>query len=226
MSHFGPSALFLVLCSINQAASDVYYITTNSTDFCTVQPCLILSQFAANSSHYLNSKTTVVFLPGSHHLTTVNLTLTSADKFVMKSEAGSIAQIQCTNGLSIHFIQLQQVDIDNLQLIGCGGNQVNDVEEFVVEDTKFESQENSGRALKLVETTAKIINSTCESNGRGSYSKCVIYFIDDPGYGCGFIGGAIILPSTVQLISAKASLKVIEQALVELYLQSSTARLT
>ena len=156
MSHFGPSALFLVLCSINQAASDVYYITTNSTDFCTVQPCLILSQFAANSSHYLNSKTTVVFLPGSHHLTTVNLTLTSADKFVMKSEAGSIAQIQCTNGLSIHFIQLQYVDIDNLQFIGCGGNQVKDVEEFVVEDTKFEGQENSGRALKLVETTAKI----------------------------------------------------------------------
>ena len=217
MSHFGPLTLFLVLCSLNQAASDVYYITTNSTDFCTVQPFLILTQFSANSSQYLNSKTTLVLLLGSHHLTTVNLTLTSADKFIMTSEAGSTAQIQCINGLSIHFNQLLYVHIDNLQFIGCGGNQVKDVEEFVVEDTKFEGQENSGRALKLVETTTQIDNCTFESNGRGSYSKCVIYFIDNPGYGCGFIGGAIIaINSSSQLISAKASLKVIEQALVEL----------
>ena len=76
MSHFGLLTLSLVLCSLSQAAaSEVYYITANSTDHCTVEPCLTLSQFAANSNHYLHSdNTTLVFLPGTHYLNTVDLT--------------------------------------------------------------------------------------------------------------------------------------------------------
>ena len=156
----------LVFCSLNQAAGEVYYIITNSVDLCTMQPCLTLSQFAANSSHFLNSNTTLVFLCGTHYLNAVNLTLASVDKFVMKSDTDSTgAWIQCTNGLSIHFNQIQYVHIANLQFVGCGGNQVKDVKEFVVEDTKFEGQENSGTVLKLVETTAHVVNSTFESNG-------------------------------------------------------------
>ena len=48
--------------------------------------------------------------------------------------------------------------------MGCGGNLVKHVEEFVVEDTKFNSQENGGVALEMVKTTAQIINSTFISN--------------------------------------------------------------
>ncbi|MCG8624643.1 MAG: hypothetical protein MJE68_21940, partial [Proteobacteria bacterium] len=65
MRLLGLFILSLILCSLNRtlAASEVYYIrATNSTDLCTVQPCLTLSQFAANSSHYLHSNTTLVFL--------------------------------------------------------------------------------------------------------------------------------------------------------------------
>ena len=73
------------------------------------------------------------------------------------------------------------------------------VEEFVVEYTKFEGQENSGTALELIETAAQIINSTFLSNRKGSYGKCVFV----PKYGCffdGFTGGAIIATnSTVEI---------------------------
>ena len=73
------------------------------------------------------------------------------------------------------------------------------VEEFVVEDTKFEGQENSGTALELIETTAQIVNSTFLSN-KGLYKECIIF---DPEYGCqfdGFIGGAITATnSTVEI---------------------------
>ena len=72
-------------------------------------------------------------------------------------------------------------------------NQVRHVEEFVVEDTKFESQDNSLTALDLIETTAQIVNGTLLSNRKGVYRECAI-FNQYRNYGCiydGFIGGAM-----------------------------------
>ena len=110
----------------------------------------------------------------------------------MKSE-NSTAQIKCTSySHNIHFSQLHSVHITNLEFIGCGGNQVQYVEEFVVEDTKFEGKQNSGTALELLETTAWIVNSTFVSN-RGSFRER----IDFPNYfSYGFFGGAIIATNT------------------------------
>ena len=112
----------------------------------------------------------------------------------MKSE-NSTAQIKCTSDSTMHFYQSQSIHITNLEFIGCGGNQVRHVEEFVVEDTKFEGQENSSTALELIETTAQIVNSTFVSNRTGLYKECPILF--DQYYDClneyfdDFIGGAI-----------------------------------
>ena len=193
----------LVLCSLNQAASEVYYITANSADLCTMQPCLTLSQFAANSSHSLHSNTTLVFLPGTHHLSNVNLTLSNVDNFVMKSD-NSTAQIKCTSDSAMHFYQSESIHITNLEFIGCGGNQVRHVKEFMVEDTKFKGQENSRTALELIETTVQIVNSTFLSNRKGLFRECAIF---NPEYGCGFhgfIGGAIIATnSTVDISRSK-----------------------
>ena len=159
MTRFGLLILSLlfVFCSLSHAAGEeVYYITTNSTDFCAKQPCLTLSQFAANSSHCLCSNTTLVFLPGTHHLSKVNITLSNISYFEMKSE-NLTAQIRCTNDSHIHFSQSQCIHITN---VGCGGNQVKHViGKLVIKDTKFEGQENSGTALELIETTAQIVNS-------------------------------------------------------------------
>ena len=198
--HFGLLTLLFALCSLNQVASEVYYITTNSTDICPVQPCLTLPQFAANSSHYLYSNTTLVFLPGTHYLSTENLTLSNVDNFIMKSE-NSTAQVQCRSDSRMHLSQSQCIHITNLVFIGCGGNQVRHVEEFIVQDTKFDGQENSGTALELFETRAQILNSTFDSNNRGSYRECGLFY---PGYGCisdGFIGGAIIATNSTVDVS-------------------------
>ena len=199
MTHFGLLSLSLIFCSLNQAASEVYYITITSTDLCTVQPCRTLSQFAANSSHYLHSNTTLVFLPGTHYLSTVNLTLSNVDNFVMKSE-NSTAQIKCTSNSHIHFSQSQYIHITNLEFIGCGGNQVKHVEEFVVQDTTLKGQENSGTALELIETTAQIVNSTFVSNRKGSYRNFVVCLYD-ACFWDGFFGGAIIATNSIINIS-------------------------
>ena len=187
MSHFGLLTLLVILCSLNQAASEVYYITTKTSDHCTMQPCLTLSQFAANLSHYL-----LFFLPGTHYLSKVNLTLTNVENFMMKSRS-STAQLKCTNDSSMHFSQSQRIHITNLEFIGCGDNQVKHVKEFLVDNAKFKGQENSGTALDLIGTTAQIVNSTFVSNRKGSYRQFAVFL---PWYNGGtrdgFIGGTII----------------------------------
>ena len=118
----------------------------------------------------------------------------------MKSE-NSTAQIKCTSDSSMHFYQSQSIHITNLEFIGCGGNQVRHVKEFMFEDTKFEGQENNGTALELIETTVQIVNSTFLSNRNRLYRKCINIFV--PEHEClidGFIGGAIIATnSTVEI---------------------------
>ena len=126
-SHFGLRSMTLLvfLCSLNQAASEIYYITTNSSDHrCILQSCLNLSQFAANSSHYLHSgNTTLVFLLGIHYLTKVNLTLSNVENIVMKSES-SIIQIECTSYSHMQLSDAQCIYIANLEFVGCGGNEI------------------------------------------------------------------------------------------------------
>ena len=191
MIHLVFLTLVLVSCSLNQATSQtVYHIIANSSDLCTVRPCLTLSQFAANMSQYLHSNTTLVFLPGTHYLSKVNLTLSNVVNFSMKSEK-SIAQIKCTtNEPHIYFSELQCIYISNLEFIGCGGNQVKHVERFIIKNTIFKGQENSGTALTLIETNAQIVNCSFVSNRKGSYTEMYRY-----------IGGAIIATNSTICIS-------------------------
>ena len=191
MIRLGLLALSLIICSLNQVACEVYYITTNSND-CTVHPCRTLSEFAANTKDYLRSNTTLVFFPGTHHLSKVNLTLSNVGNLVINSE-NYTAKIVCASDSHIHFSQSQYIHIYNLEFNGCGGNQVRDVEQFVVEDTKFEGRDNSGAALELNRTTAQIINSTFVSNSKG---KCVMQFFS---YRCR--GGAMIATNSTVSIS-------------------------
>ena len=112
MTCFGLLILSLVHCSLDQAASEIYYIiTTNSTDLCTKQSCLTLSQFATHSNHYLHSNNMLIFLPaGIHYLNKVNLTLSNVDNFVMMYE-NSTAQIKCTSCSHFHFSQSQYIQL-------------------------------------------------------------------------------------------------------------------
>ena len=66
------------------------------------------------------------------------------------------AQIECAKFLHIHFNHSQCIHITSLEFIGCGGNQVENVDEFVLKDTKFKGQESNGPALEFIKTTAKI----------------------------------------------------------------------
>ena len=186
------SSLFalVVVCYLNQAASEVTYTITTDHDLCTVpQPCLTLSQFAANSSHYLHSNTTLVFLPGTHHLT-VRLTVSNVQYFSMHAENSDV-QIMCINSLFI-FTHSRHIDITSINFIGCGSNRVEHVMEFMLQDAIFQGQQNSRTALKLIETSAQIINGTFVSIRVGTYK--VFY---DKQEHRGSVGGALVVAHSV-----------------------------
>ena len=128
------------------------------------------------------------------------------DTFVMMSQ-NSTTQIKCTSNSHLYFSQSQYIHITNLEFIGCGGNLVKHVEKFVVEDTKFKGQENSGTVLELIETTAQIVNSTFVSNRNGTYRKCVLFSPELAIGGClpgESIGGAVIATnSTIDISQSK-----------------------
>ena len=198
---------FIALCSLNQTATEVYHVTTNSSDHCPVLSCLTLTEFATNLSNYLHPNTTLVFLSGMHYLSNVNLTLSNVENFMMKSE-NSTAQIKCTSDSHIYFSQSQCVHITNLDFIGCGDNQAKQVAKFLVDNTKFEGQENSGPALELIATSVQIVNSTFVSNRKGSYRQFAAFDVEYvPLFGHvvdGLIGGAIIATnSTIDISHTK-----------------------
>ena len=101
----------------------------------------------------------------------------------------------------------QYVHIANLEFIGCGGNQVKYVREFIVHNTKFDGNGIEGAALELVETTAQIINNTFVSHSRGKVRKCAHFELQNV-LNCDeindvFVAGAII--STTSNISIRHS---------------------
>ena len=73
----------------------------------------------------------------------------------MKSE-NSKALIKYKSDPRMHFSRSQSIHITNLEFIGCGGNQVQDIEEFVIKDTMFKGEGGSRTALELIGTTAQI----------------------------------------------------------------------
>ena len=119
----------------------------------------------------------------------------------MKSESLTV-QIKCTSNSSMYFGQSQSIHITSLEFVRCGGNQVKNVKEFLVNSTKFEGQEKSGTALELIETSSQIVNSTFVSNRKGPY-RILIF----PMHGLQFVGGAIIATSGTNINISNSKFK-------------------
>ena len=195
MTSVGLYILVFLTCSLSQVVSEVYRITAaDSASPCTV-PCLNLSQFAANSRQYLNVNTSLVFLPGRHHLH-VNLTLSNVDYFSMNSDRMTV-QIVCTrySNSAFNFSNIEQVHIANIEFIGCGGNQIKNVQQFILQDSEFKGQEGSSTALELIDTSAEIVGSMFTHNTVGKSKSFQIFnYYSYSNYG--MVGGAIISSSS------------------------------
>ena len=163
MAQLVTVKILLLFYSLNQVASEEYYITANSTDLCTPS-CLTLTEFVTNFSHFLNPDITLVFSPGIHYLNGHSLIVSNSANFTMISQNYLTAQIRCTRYSQVVFNHSLNIDIANLEFVGCGGLQGLRVDRFVAHNATFRCQEYGETVLQLIETIAQIINCTFSSN--------------------------------------------------------------
>ena len=169
MSNF---SLFLVLGYLDLIECEVmYYITPSPSDPCLEKPCLTLSQFATNTSKYLDSNTTMIFLPGNHNLDT-NLTVAKVESFMILSNSTSMVyaiftfdtKITCKQSTMFKFNSVSHLHISGIEFIRCGGNRIESVGNFALQNSGFYGQRANRTALELVESTATIVSCFFISN--------------------------------------------------------------
>ena len=145
----------------DSAYSQVYYYITPVPSLnvsCPQDPCLTLSQFAADST---SNETNLVlsFLPGNHSLDR-ELSLSHADNISMTKDIrsnGTVFVECCSQSGRFNISEIVVVIVKGLHFIGCSGNKVSQVEQFIVEDTTFQGVEGRGTALVLNQVIAASI---------------------------------------------------------------------
>ena len=222
-SHHFDLTLDLLLClsvyadSANSQAH--YYITPSPSVRCPGDLCLTLALLAVNSTSYLGNETNIslFFLPGNHSLDG-ELSLSHADNFSMAMVTGGNGTVFVECGSQSGKFNISETTfamVKDLHFVGCGGNGVSQVEQFIVENTIFEGVEGRGTALVLNKVTnASITRSSFLFNVHASifehyeispFAQEVLnylYLTDrDPSLA---VGGAVYTAfSNVSIVSSK-----------------------
>ena len=188
-------AEFLAFCLCG--ASQFYYITSSQSDPCPEQPCLTLSQFAANSSKYAGQDTTMAFLPGTHKLDSRLSIQTSVCKnlSLVNYPSHSRAMITCKPPAEIKFSTIDSLQISGLIFSGCEST-ILLVSQFTVTDSNFYGQQYSKTALKLDTTNSIIFNTSFVSNKIGSLQNSTIFHAQER------VGGAVTIANSKVIIEA------------------------
>ena len=139
-----------------------YHISPSSGEPRSEDLYLTLSQFAADTSGYLHSNTTLLLSPGNHSLN-MRLSITNTNNFLRNSNFSNDLNtvIVCTDSHARFSFTIEDCSRLGLKFLGaCGGNKVESVTDFRLEDTCFECQaDHRGTAIELVNSTITIKRS-------------------------------------------------------------------
>ena len=160
LAHLLNLMVFLVsFCCTHSASSEIYHISpTLVNESCPArrEPCVTLSQFAANSSQYLQSNTTLVLLEEDHTLNT-QLTVEGIVAFSIYSGQN----VTCVNESVIYLRNISNVHLHNMIFIGCRV-EVQVVDNFFIKNNyfiDFDATFDEFRVLQLTLTNANILNT-------------------------------------------------------------------
>ena len=174
MAHFSAMVLLLIFVFLglfhDSSASAVYYLTPSPGQSCPIQNCLTLSEFSGNRKD--DDNITIILVPGKHDLNQ-NLSFSNLVELKLYSLTDSSATMACTSLVFLQFENIERVYIHNVKFVGCGGNLVRNVDEFILQETTFEGQLNSGTALTIMNTTAEIIDCNFVRNQFGTVMNAV-----------------------------------------------------
>ena len=198
--------VFLVLTSscsnlylgLEESTATVFYLRPSPSVLCPAAAdlCLTLSQLASRASlKFLGLNTTLNFLPGNYILRSEILfaNLTTLSMLSMTTSSLPLT-ITCQKGVSFKFGNISYLKIRGLKFLGCGNNRATLVKHFVLDDSTFQGQEESGTALEVTDTNLRIVNSSFMFNTVGSFHgpiRILEYWIGDQ-LAYAYVGGAVI----------------------------------
>ena len=166
---------FIVLISLGLTSSGecvIYHITPAENESCSIgeQPCLSLSAFAATDLN--NSKNiTLIMLPGSHNLV-MNISILNLQSFEMYANDFNVT-ITCELSSYLSLESVELVSIRRVTFIGCGNGLMRNVDQIVIQETKFEGLDGTGTSLTLIDSTAEIVDCTFVGNQFGTVVESV-----------------------------------------------------
>ena len=177
---------------------DVYHITPSSSDPCPEElHCLTLSQFTANASNYLQSNTIVIVSHGNHTLYhTVTIENIESFRMLTLVDSGSFVYIKCSTAAAFKFKRIRRLYISGMQLIECGGNRIELVNNFTLENSKLYGNGANLTALEIVQATGRIVSTSFVA-----YSNNIRSRRQSSRYKRCRVGGAVIASHTKLTIS-------------------------
>ena len=163
MAQYCNIVLVLLVCS-GLAHCRTYNISSSLCIEATSN-CLTLSQFAANSSQYLDSDTTLTLMEGNHSLSSHLLVRNITSFRILPVHDLDLKPVKCKKSL-IYFQDVDHVHLQNLKLEGCQ-LEVDAVRNFLLEKSEvtnltlssLQQSHSFHRALLLLRTNAYIVRT-------------------------------------------------------------------
>ena len=155
-------------CLIVGCAATEYWVRPDSTSHCnTRQPCLSLSEYVQNTSHYFTSNSVLHFLSGNHTISqTTRVIVQHVQNISLVGSAGR-ATVQCNGRLSLTFDRVHDLQISSIGLIRCGLDISEDFR-YVHSELRFGYHILIQVALLIVECSVVLKNVTVmQSYGYG-----------------------------------------------------------
>ena len=179
--------LLFLLCAIllpNTISAETYYVLpANSSQPCPGQHCRTLPEYAEEAEvGDFPSNATLIFLGGEHILSR-NFDIKDINRFSLSVANKSEAVISCLNGDSFVIMNVREVSISGLVLVGCYGNTVKNASKFDVKDSRFQgSREGNQTALSTSDIESiNIINCSFTSYKVKAYDSllgCALLFLN------------------------------------------------
>ena len=157
----------LVNCHSLHATNAVYHIKKSTNVSCPEEPCLTLPQLAANIETYLESNTTIIFLPGNHHLDSyINISAVSNLSIYSSSISSCCPTVLCEQNAGTIFLEIDYVYIGYMKFIGCNSHQAIAVNMFILDNAIFLYHSES--AFQFISSNAEIVRCSFILNTGGS----------------------------------------------------------
>ena len=159
------TTIIVLLLGLSLVSCEVHYITTAPDDSnCPTSSCLTLSQFAGNSTKYIDLNTTLFITGGNHRLNT-ELAISHISAFSMLSnDDNSTSTIFCSNDVRLTLSNVTNANFSGLTFVGCDGGRFESIDQLNIERSVYMGQNSSKTALAISESSANISETTFLSN--------------------------------------------------------------